>query len=31
LNLVRRFNADFEGNVAEADKNWSGLVKKNLR
>ena len=22
------FNSDFEGNVAKADKNWSGLVKK---
>ena len=22
------FNSDFEGNVAKADKNWPGLVKK---
>ena len=27
--ILKKFNADFEGNVAKADKNWPGLVKKN--
>jgi YHS domain-containing protein len=29
--VVRRFNADFDGNVAKADRNWPGLVQKNGR
>ena len=27
--ILKKFNADFAGNVAKADKNWPGLVKKN--
>ena len=27
--ILKKFNADFEGNVATADKNWPELVKKN--
>ena len=27
--ILKKFNADFEGNVAKADKNWPGLVVKN--
>jgi YHS domain-containing protein len=27
--VLKKFNADFDGNVAKADKNWPGLVKKN--
>ena len=27
--ILKKFNADFEGNAAKADKNWPGLVKKN--
>ena len=27
--ILKKFNADFEGNVAKADKNWPGLVAKN--
>lgn len=27
--ILKKFNADFDGNVAKADKNWPGLVKKN--
>ena len=27
--ILKKFNADFEGNVAKADKNWPGLVKKH--
>ena len=26
---LKKFNEDFAGNVAKADKNWPGLVKKN--
>ncbi len=25
--IRKKFNGDFEGNVAKADKNWPGLVK----
>jgi YHS domain-containing protein len=27
--ILKKFNADFDANVAKADKNWPGLVKKN--
>ena len=27
--ILKKFNADFAGNVAKADKNWPGLVMKN--
>ena len=27
--ILKKFNADFAGNVAKADKNWPDLVKKN--
>ncbi len=27
--VLQKFNADFEGNVAKAEKNWPLLVKKN--
>jgi YHS domain-containing protein len=27
--ILDKFNADFEGHVASADRNWPGLVKKN--
>lgn len=27
--ILKKFNADFEGNVAKANKNWPELVKKN--
>jgi len=27
--ILKKFNADFEANVAKADKNWPELVKKN--
>jgi YHS domain-containing protein len=27
--ILKKFNADVEGNVAKADRNWPGLVKKN--
>ena len=29
--ILRKFNADFDGNVAKADNNWPGLVQKNGR
>jgi len=29
--ILEKFNADFEGNVAKADKNWPELVKKNSK
>jgi YHS domain-containing protein len=29
--ILKKFNADFDGNVAKADKNWVGLVQKNGR
>jgi hypothetical protein len=27
--ILKQFNANFEGNVAKANKNWPRLVKKN--
>jgi YHS domain-containing protein len=27
--ILKKFNADFEGNVAKADKYWPGLLKKH--
>jgi YHS domain-containing protein len=27
--ILKKFNADFEDNVAKAEKNWPGLVKKH--
>ena len=27
--ILKKFNADFDGNVAKANKNWPDLVKKN--
>ncbi|MEO8616498.1 MAG: YHS domain-containing (seleno)protein [Luteolibacter sp.] len=27
--ILKKFNEDFAGNVAKADKNWPGLVKNN--
>jgi YHS domain-containing protein len=27
--VLKKFNADFDSNVAKADKNWPDLVKKN--
>ena len=29
--ILKKFNADFAGNVAKADKNWPGLVKQNTK
>lgn len=29
--IVKKFNADFEGNVTKANQNWPGLVKKNAK
>ena len=29
--ILKKFNADIEGNLAKADKNWPGLVKKNAK
>lgn len=29
--ILKKFNADFAGNVAKADKNWPGLVSKNAK
>ena len=29
--ILKKFNADIDGNVAKADANWPGLVKKNGR
>jgi len=29
--ILKKFNADFDGNIAKADKNWPGLVKKNAK
>jgi YHS domain-containing protein len=29
--ILKKFNADFAGNVAKAEKNWPGLVKKNAK
>jgi len=27
--ILEKFNADFDGNVAKAERNWPGIVKKN--
>ena len=27
--ILKKFNAEFDGNVAKADRNWPGLVQKN--
>jgi hypothetical protein len=27
--IMEKFNADFDGNVAKAGKNWPDLVKKH--
>jgi YHS domain-containing protein len=27
--ILKKFNADFNGNVAKANENWPGLVQKN--
>jgi len=29
--ILKDFNADFQGNVVKADKNWPGLVSENGR
>jgi YHS domain-containing protein len=29
--ILKKFNADFEGNVAKAEKNWPDLVKKHSK
>jgi YHS domain-containing protein len=29
--ILKTFNADFDGNVAKAGANWPGLVRKNAR
>jgi YHS domain-containing protein len=29
--ILEKFNADFEGNVAKAERNWPGLVQKSGR
>lgn len=29
--ILKKFNADFDGNIAKAEKNWPGLVKKNAK
>lgn len=29
--IMKKFDADFDGNVAKADTNWPGLVQKNDR
>ena len=29
--ILKKFNEDLGGNVAKADKNWPGLVKKNAK
>lgn len=29
--ILKKFNEDAAGNVAKADKNWPGLVKKNAK
>lgn len=29
--ILQAFNADFDGNVAKAQSNWPGLVKKHAR
>jgi YHS domain-containing protein len=27
--ILKKFNSDFDGNIAKADKNWPGLLAKN--
>ena len=27
--ILKKFNADFDGNIGKAEKNWPGLVQKN--
>ena len=29
--ILKKFNADFDGNVAKAEKHWPGLVQKNAK
>ena len=29
--ILKKFNADFAGNVAKADKNWPGVVDNNTK
>ena len=29
--ILKKFNSEFDGNVAKADKNWSGLVAANAK
>lgn len=29
--ILAKFNADFEGNVGKAEKNWPSLVRKNAK
>jgi YHS domain-containing protein len=29
--ILKKFNADFKGNVAKADKNWPDLVEKHAK
>ena len=29
--VLKKFNADIEGNLAKAEKNWPGLVRKNAK
>ena len=29
--ILKKFNADFDANVAKADKNWPTLVKKHAK
>ena len=29
--ILKKFNADFSGNVAKADNNWPELVQKNKK
>lgn len=29
--VLKKFNADFDGNVSKAEENWPGLVKQNGR
>jgi len=29
--ILKKFNDDFAGNTAKADKNWPGLVKENAK
>jgi YHS domain-containing protein len=29
--ILKKFNADFDGNIAKAEKNWPGLTQKNAK